>query len=369
MARDFEERLQIALYLSYLEARKGGKRKTKNEHEFEINAFYNLKLLREDIMRRTYRPGRSVAHIIFDPVIREIFAATFRDRIVHHLIFAVVYDWWDKRFIYDSYSCRAGKGVKFGIERLDYHIRSASLNYARKVYVMKLDIQGYFMSLPRAKLYEQAIWGLDQQFKGRLNSPEYKLIKFLWHQTIFDDPVKCAKRVGNLKDWELLPRTKSLFGQPKGFGVVIGNLTSQLLSNIYLHQLDIFVTQTLNYNHYGRYVDDFFIVVTEKELPQLKRDVVAIQNYLKSIGLTLHPKKRSLQEAGKGVSFLGGVVYPDHIVAGRRLKRNFCQAMQEVEEGQRDVSTVAAYLGHLKYFDSNNLIAEIFDSIGWEYKT
>lgn len=367
-AGDFNERLQAALYFSYLEARKGGKRKTLNEHTFEINAFQNLKLLREDIINRTYCPSRSVAHIIFDPVIREIFAATFRDRIVHHLIFSAVYDWWDKRFIYDSYSCRSGKGVKFGLERLDHHIRSASLNYAQKTYVLKLDIQGYFMSLPRKKLYEQAIWGLNQQFKNKLDSPEYKLIKFLWHQTIFDDPVQGAQRIGNLNNWNLLPKTKSLFGQPKGKGIVIGNLTSQLLSNIYLHQLDTFVTKTLGYKHYGRYVDDFYIVVAAEHLPQLKLDVLAIENYLKSIGLTLHPRKRSLQESSKGVNFIGGVVYPNHIVPGKRLKQNFCHAMQEVEMGQRDISTVASYLGHLKYLDSTKLIKDTFNKVAWDYR-
>lgn len=365
---DFEDRLRTALYLSYLEARKGGKRKTRNEHAFEVNAFQNLKLLRQDIMDRTYRPSRSVAHIIFDPVIREIFAATFRDRIVHHLIFAIVYDWWDKHFIYDSYSCRTGKGVKFGLERLDHHIRSASLNYARKVYVLKLDIQGYFMSLPRARLYEQAIWGLERQFQGRPNSPEYQLIKFLWYQTIFDDPVEGVRRVGDLRNWDLLPKTKSLFGQPRGKGIVIGNLTSQLLSNIYLNQLDLFITKTLGYKHYGRYVDDFYIVVTEERLPQLKCDVEAIENYLKSIELTLHPKKRKLQEASKGVDFIGGVVYPDRVVPGRRLAKNFCVAMREVEEGQRSIDTVASYLGHLKYFDSNKSIERAFGKVGWDYK-
>ena len=97
--RKFENRLLFALYVAYLEARKGGKRGTKDEHRFELNADENLIKLRDDILAKTYRPSRSTAHIIHNPVIREIFAATFRDRVVHHLIFDTVYDWWDKRFI------------------------------------------------------------------------------------------------------------------------------------------------------------------------------------------------------------------------------------------------------------------------------
>ena len=155
----YENRLQLALYVAYLEARKGGKRSTRDEQMFELNADENLKLLRKAILDKTYRPSRSSAHIIYNPVIREIFAATFRDRVVHHLIFDTVYDWWDKRMIEDAYSCRVGKGTLYGIQRLDHHIRAVSHNYARKAYILKLDIQGYFMSLPRRELYERAIWG------------------------------------------------------------------------------------------------------------------------------------------------------------------------------------------------------------------
>ena len=116
--RAFEDQLELALYLSYLEARKGGKRRTHDEHDFEINLFANLKFLKQDILDKTYYPSRSTAHIITKPVIREIFAAPFRDRIVHHLLFGSVYGWWDNHFIYDSYSCRIGKGTLFGIRRL-----------------------------------------------------------------------------------------------------------------------------------------------------------------------------------------------------------------------------------------------------------
>lgn len=220
--------LELELYRAYLDARKGGKRKTEDEHIFEVNAFENLKNLERSIINRTYEPSRSEAHIIEKPVIREIFAAPFRDRIVHHLIFSTVYDWWDKRFIYDSYSCRKNKGVLFGIQRLDHHIRSVSQNYTKKAFVIKLDISGYFMSLPRKELLELALRGLNQQFEGQTHTTKYQTLKFLWQRTILDDPTKYAKRKGDIKNWERLPKNKSLFSQPKGVGIVIGNLTSQL---------------------------------------------------------------------------------------------------------------------------------------------
>ena len=169
----FSNYLQERLFMAYKEARLG-KRKTRDEQRFELNLDENLMLLRHDIMDRSYVPSRGTAHIIHEPVMREIFAAPFRDRVVHHYIYDQVYNWWDKRFIYDSYSCREGKGTLMGIKRMDYHIRSASRNYAEKVYVLKLDIQGYFMSLPRKDLYQRAIWGLERQYAGDTDAMEFR---------------------------------------------------------------------------------------------------------------------------------------------------------------------------------------------------
>ncbi len=362
----FSNYLQEKLFIAFKEAKRG-KRSTKDEQRFELNADENLKLLREDMLNRTYAPSRGTAHIIHKPVRREIFAAPFRDRVVHHYIYDSVYDFWDRRFIYDSYSCREGKGTLAGIQRLDHHIRSASRNYAERVFILKLDIQGYFMSLPRRELYERAVWGLNLQYAGRLDSPEYKLLKFLWHQVIFDDPVRGVKKKGRLSDWDLLPDNKSLFCQLPGIGIVIGNLTSQLLSNIYLDMLDRFVTYDLGYKHYGRYVDDFYIVVTEAELPQLKRDVVAIEEFLKTKKLTLHPHKRLLTTSDRGVPFLGAIVHQGYILPGERLKNNFRKACMEVEAGAKDTKTLVSYLGHVKHFDKIKFVADAFERVAWDY--
>lgn len=362
----FANDLQEKLYLAFREAKRG-KRSTKDEQKFELNADENLMLLRRDMLDRTYTPSRGTAHIIHNPVMREIFAAPFRDRVVHHYIYDSVYDFWDRRFIYDSYSCREGKGTLMGIKRMDYHIKSASRNYAEKVYILKLDLQGYFMSLPRKGLYERAVWGLERQYAGKLDTSEYKLLKFLWYQIIFDDPVNGVQKKGRLSDWDILPKNKSLFCQPPGIGIVIGNLTSQLLSNIYLDLLDRFVVFDLGYKHYGRYVDDFYIVVTEKELSQLKRDVVAIEEFLKRIKLHLHPTKRLLTTAERGVPFLGAVIHKGYILPGERLKRNFRKACVEVQAGAKDIETFVSYLGHIKHFDKIMFLTDEFERVGLEY--
>lgn len=349
---DFADWLLVRLGYAYMEARKG-KRRTEDEHLFELNLFENLVALRDDILNRTYEPSAGTAFVVDKPVTREIFAAPFRDRAVHHILYDISGKWWDDRMIYDSYSCRVGKGTLFGIKRLAYHIRSASDNYTKKTYVIKLDLKGYFMSLPRSGLYQKTCWGLDRQFPN--GGQIYEMAKFLWRKVIFDDPTKGVRLRGSVHDWDRVEPSKSLFCQPPEQGIVIGNLSSQSLSNNYLDTLDRFVKFDLGYEHYGRYVDDFFIVVTEDKFQQALRDIDVIEQFLAEMGLTLHPKKRYIQPIERGVPFLGAVVYPGRIVPGKRIKKNFYDAMERFAAGEADKEAIISYLGHIEHFDSKKL--------------
>ena len=299
------------------------------------------------------------------PVIREIFAAPFRDRTVHHFLYNAVAGWWDTRLIYDCYSCRPGKGTWFGIRRASKNMRRASDNYHKEAYVIKLDIQGYFMSLPRKELFERVVWGLNRQFPGK--GKLYQTLYFLWEQIIFDDPTKDVIRKGSPKDWRDLPKSKSLFCQPKGKGIVIGNLSSQLLSNIYLDLLDRYVTFELGYKYYGRYVDDFYIMVEAKDYSKAKADVRKIEEFLKGLGLTLHPKKRYMQNINKGMAFLGAVIYPGRVVPGKRVKGNFRRTVREFSAGLRPQESVVSYLGFMKNLNGKTLTKEVFEEVGWDY--
>ncbi|MBQ3309204.1 RNA-directed DNA polymerase [Candidatus Saccharibacteria bacterium] len=360
-----EEWLSHSLYIAFLEARKG-KLKTADEYNFEIYWRENIRRLTRCILDKKYEPSRSVAFIIRKPVIREIFAAPFRDRVVHHLLYNEVAEWWDRRLINNSFSCRKEKGVLYGIKRLEKDIARASNNYTKKAYVIKLDVQGYFMSLSRRDLFKRAVWGLKKQFPRR--GPKYQLLKYLWHQIIFDDPVKGVRLRRPLDSWKDLAVNKSLLHQPKGRGIVIGNLSSQLLSNIYLDLLDRFVKQKLGYKYYGRYVDDFYIVVSEEDYLQAKRDIKVIEEYLLSLGLILHPKKRYIQSIDKGVNFLGMVLYPHKIVPGKRFKGEFYKAVHECVMGHRKTEAIISYLGYCKHCNAKMLCKKMFDSVGWEYR-
>ena len=365
MSERFNKWLYNALYDAYLEARKG-KRKTADEHKFEVNEYANLLNLYQTIIDRTYEPSRGITFLISRPVMREIFAAPFRDRIVHHFLYKVSNDWWDRHFIDSSFSCRDNKGTLYAQKTLEKHIRRATQNYTRPGFVMKIDLKGYFMSLERKKLYKLVLWGLDRQFEGRKDEL-YETVKFLWGKVIFDDPTRGVKVRGNPRGWRKLPRDKSLFTQPAGRGIVIGNLTSQLMSNIMLNQLDRFITMKLGYKYYGRYVDDAYIIVSMEQKEQLLRDIKVIEEYLKSLGLTLHPKKRYAENTKHGVPFLGVVVHEGYIVPGNRVKKNCRQAFTYFAEGRGELESVISYLGHLEHINSKKFLKKVFDELGWDF--
>ncbi len=378
----FAKYLLTELWTAYDAARKG-KRHTIDEHRFELNDIEDIINLRDSIMRRFYKPSRGVAFIVRDPVTREIVAAPFRDRVVHHFLFNISADWWDRRFIPDSYSCRKGKGTLYGQKRLAKHIRQVTNNYTIPAYAVKLDIQGYFMSLNHDKLYQRILWGLEQQFyhsghtdlKNHIRChPEdktklYSTLRYLWKEVIYDRPMQDIAIRGKRSDWKYLPRTKSLFAQPPDRGIVIGNLTSQLLSNIFLDQLDRFIRFDLGYVHYGRYVDDFFIIVPMPQRDQLLRDIEVIRKYLLfELGLTLHPKKQYKQPVSCGVPFIGTVVYPHFILPGKRVRKNCYQAAYKLAtQGEGDLDGFIARMGYMKHINSYKFLQQLFDSFGWDF--
>ncbi|MBQ8996799.1 RNA-directed DNA polymerase [Candidatus Saccharibacteria bacterium] len=361
---DLDSWLMAELTRAFFLARKA-KRSTYDEQVFETRLVENLIQLKDDVMNRIYHPGHGIAFIVHDPVMREIFAAPFRDRVIHHFLYNGVADWWDRRLIYDCYSCRVGKGTLFGIQRLAHHIKSVSEGYTKKAWSIKLDVEGYFMSLPRQGLYERIMWGLDRQFPNK--GPIYEIYKYAWKEVIFDEPVNGVHRRGHLGEWDKLPKSKSLFCQPPGRGIVIGNLSSQLLSNIYLDLLDRFIVYDLGYKHYGRYVDDFYMIVKEEELEKAKKDVALIEAFLTSIGLTLHPKKIHIQPVERGTAFLGAVVYPGRIVPGKRIIRNYVKALKAYTNELKDEEVIISYMGMMKHLNSQRTQQRIFEAAGMEY--
>ncbi len=297
------------LFQAYYDAR-CNKRNTINALKFEINYESKLLQLCDEIISGNYQPQKSICFIVNKPVKREIFAADFRDRIIHHFIFNHISPVFEKYFIHDSYSCRKQKGTHYGIQRIDNFIRSCSQNYAHDAYILKLDIQGYFMAINKHILYQKVKSVLFRQKHALDFNLQLELELII--KTIFNDPLTDCRIKGKKSDWEGLPNSKSLFQSAKNCGLPIGNLTSQLFSNVYLNDFDHFVKNELGIKYYGRYVDDFVIVHQNKDY--LKSLIPKIRDYLKNeLQLELHPKKIYMQHFSKGVKFLGVVIKPHRI--------------------------------------------------------
>lgn len=327
------EQLLYQLHLSYLQARKN-KRNTQNQIGFEINQEENLAQLATAIYNRNYTPKPSIAFIIQKPVMREIFAADFSDRVVHHLIYRCIYPFIDKKLINDTYSCRKGKGTLYGINRTKQFIRSCTSNYKQDAYILKLDIQAYFMNTQHQIIYDKVL-GLLPKDKTNFLGLDKGTVLYLLQQTIFNDVTEDCRIKGNRSDWDNLPSSKSLFHHNHNTGLPIGNLTSQVFGNVYLNDLDQYIKRKLHIKYYGRYVDDMIFVHQDKIF--LQSIIPIIQDELTRIGLLIHPNKIVLEKADKGVLFLGQFLKPYRTYIGNRTKNNFYQAILQINKKLKEV--------------------------------
>ncbi len=357
------EHLLFQLYLSYFQARKN-KRNTHNQLRFEMYQEEGLMQLAKDIYQRKYTPKPCIAFIIHKPVMREIFAADFTDRIVHHLLYRCIYPIIDRKLINDTYSCRVGKGTLYGINRVEHFIRSCSENYIKPTFILKLDVQAYFMNMQHQIIYDKVVAMLPQQKQNYLGISTNTVL-YLLRQTIFNAVAQNCRIKGSRSDWNGLPASKSLFHYPANTGLPIGNLTSQVFGNVYLNDFDHFVKRTLKIKHYGRYVDDMIFVHNDKDY--LLQIIPQIQAEMGKVGLSVHPNKIVLVDAKEGIPFLGHIIKPYRNLVSNRTKNNFYQAIQRINQIMADVSliewkqlcdiraTLNSYLGIMQHANTFNL--------------
>lgn len=374
--------LKVNLFQAYYNARKN-KRNTHNQLKFEINYEKNLWQLYEEIVSKKYAVGKSIAFIVNNPVKREIFAASFRDRVIHHLIFLYINPILEPKFINDSYSCRKNKGTHYGIQRASEFLKKISNNYSSNAYVFKLDIKGYFMSIDKIKLLLKlknmiTRQEFDKKYKVTPHNIglelDYDTLFYLIEEVVYNDPTQNCKIKGNRNDWNDLPDSKSLFKANYNCGLPIGNLTSQLFSNVYLNSFDYYIKNELKASCYGRYVDDFFIMDTSKErLKEIKKKCFT---FLKEEeGLQVHPKKIYLQHYSKGFQLLGVYIKPYRIYIAKRTKTAFKkvvffynyslekQTLKTAKEINKMQSVINSYLGILSHYQTYKLRYQTIFSI------
>lgn len=361
--------LMLDLYAAFLCARKH-KGSKPYVRRFEKNLKRNLTELRDRLWDRTYKPAPSSCFIIERPKKREVFAAQFRDRVVHHLYYNYTHELYERTFIHDTYSCIPERGTHYGIGRMAGHIRKESRGYSRRCYVMKLDIRGYFMHIDRRKLLDMALDSLERLRTHKIRKGEkdtwedridYGFVTWLTREIILLDPNENCRIVGSENDWIGLDPAKTMRKAGNGLGLPIGNLTSQLFSNVYLNALDQFMKRELKCRHYGRYVDDAYVVSCDKE--RMKAIVPKIQSFLgMSLGLELHMGKLSVKNAEYGTEFLGAFVKPYRIYASNaclhRMERNI--GNMDMKDSGSVYRSVNSFLGVLSHYKTYRIRRRLF---------
>jgi len=297
------------LVTAYFDCRQS-KRNSASALAFEQDLERNLHQLADELHDGTYRPGRSICFVITRPKPREVWAADFRDRIVHHLLYNRISPRFYARFIADSCACIPGRGTLYAANRLEAKVRSITQNWSKPAYYLKGDLANFFVSIDKRVL--------QGQLAAQLVEPWWMELA---ETILLHDPRQNFEYRGDAAMLDKVPTHKRLTNQPAHLGLPIGNLSSQFFANVYLDALDQFVKHRIGARHYIRYVDDFVLL---HESAQWLNDALAqIDAFLPAqLHARLNPKKTILQPIARGIDFVGHVIKPWHRTTRRRTTRN-----------------------------------------------
>ena len=329
------------------------KRWTKAAIKFEVNLEDNLNKLYEDLVNGTYKISSSTTFVVSDPKYREVFAADFRDRIVHHLFINRIGPYLEEYFDDSSFNCRVGKGSLKAIYRLQEIINEEKDKYPKCCCILGLDLRAFFMSIDRKLTLH------DLTRFSKINIPEDNLefTLYLAKTILKNDPTLNCRVIGDISLWDNISSNKSLFNRSNG--LPIGDLTSQHIANFILTELDIFITR------HGfklvRYVDDSRIVGKKEDLIKF---IPILFRYIEDIlHLSFNKSKIYLQHYTKGAPFIGYFVTRNSIIPGKRLKHKVNRLINEIENSEYTTfesinklqMRVNSYLGFLVHCKSYTL--------------
>ena len=309
--------------LAYRKAKKC-KRYRPEVLAFEAERENNIQRAIRELKTLSYTPGKYKVFKVWEPKERIIMALPFFDRVIQHMIVNLIEPIFERRFIYHSYACRKGKGAHRASKQLTKWLYKLEVVDGKSVYVLKADIHHYFQSIDHEIL--------KKEIRNYIKDKDLLVIldRIISHNGIF----------------------------PDGVGIPVGNLTSQLFANVYLHRLDVFVKHELRAEYYMRYMDDFLII--SDDLEQLKRWQKEIEVFLRdNLNLELNPKT-TIVYAKNGVDFVGyrhwNSTKKVRKAAMRRMKRlmkNFAEGT--ITEEYFDKSFISR-IGSMQHADTYNLV-------------
>jgi retron-type reverse transcriptase len=326
---DFEN-----LYHAFREA-STGKRYRWESLQFKANLEENLIILQNELIWDMYRPEPYRQFIVKEPKQRLISAPTFRDRVVHHALCQIIEPIFDKRFIYETFACRRGKGTHAAVQYVQKCARAAQRKWGG-YYVLKCDIKSFFPSVDHAALLE---------IIGRY--------------------------ISDKKTMHLVGRIIRSYESPyqDGKGIPIGALTSQLGANIVLMPFDHWIKEDNHVAYYARYMDDFIIIHHDKEY--LWELLGKIEHYIhKKLKMHLNPKT-GIFPGRHGIDFCGYRVWPSHIKprkstikrAKRRLRKMVFMYKTNPQSLAHARASIMSFLGYIKHCEGWRSTKSILDSI------
>lgn len=347
---------------AYLDCRRK-KRRTANALKCEAAMEDVIAELVDAVNNRSYTPSRSIAFIVTYPRYREVFAADFKDRIMHHYVALRLEPLFENVLNDRTFNCRKGKGTLCGIQQLKEDIYSCSEGYTKDCYIAKFDIKGFFMSISKPLIHEMVDAFISKHYTGE----DKEDLRFICKQiNLHHTENNCIKQ-SRQEMWKHIPPNKSLFTNEPSRGVPIGNLPSQIFANFVLDKFD-WEIEKQGFKYHGRYVDDSYVIHTNKD--KLLELAAHLRAYLRDeLQLELHPNKFYLQHYTKGVEFIGAFVKPYRSYI---LNRSVFKLKQQIRrmnksrnlaEIKRNIHSINSYLGlmghHSSYGIRRRLLKEI----------
>ncbi|AYN22821.1 RNA-directed DNA polymerase [Alcaligenes aquatilis] len=312
------------------------KRNSVSALAFEERLEYNLRKLYDRLVDGSYAPGRSICFVVTRPKPREVWAADFTDRIVHHLLHNQIAPTFYARFISDSCACIPGRGTLYGGKRLESKVRSITQNWSRPAFYLKCDLANFFVSINKNILATLLAKRITDPWWWRLTET-----------VLFHDPRQNYEYRGNPHKINLVPSHKQLAQHPAHLGLPIGNLSSQFFANVYMDVLDQFIKHEIRCKHYIRYVDDFVLL---HESPQFLNDAKGRIEILlaEKLEARLNPTKTILQPIDRGIDFVGYVIKPWRRQVRRRSVRTAIHRIETVP-ADKSLETINSYLGLMRH--------------------
>lgn len=345
-------------YNNILSVYKKIKNSTKNKKEvynYELNLNQNLLDTLFSLSKSTYVFSKYNIFLVREPKYRLIMSESFPDKVVNHLFSKYVLSYaLQSTLINSNVATRKDKGSKEAY-RLFIKYTNKLIYEKKKNYVLKIDISKYFyninhnilMNMVSEKIKDERVLNM---LKVILDTTDNDYINKTILSVVNKEIYKVNKlNISTSEKEKLIKELKSIPLYRKGYGLPIGNMSSQILAVFFLNKVDHFIKEKLGCKYYIRYMDDLVILGNDKE--ELKNVFENVSKYIESFDLNVN-NKSGIYSLSDGVNFLGYNfrVFNNKLIIRYRsdtIKRVYKRLKNlKVYDNEMYLKSVASYKGY-----------------------